>query len=86
MSTSPMPTVRAWIDDLRAAFGSDLIDGQIRAGMRGEPVFCAQEAGRTVGTPVPTPVGVKLADMVVYGPRADAAQAHETGRRRAKRR
>lgn len=81
-----MPTVRAWVDDLRVAFGADLIDGQIRAGMRGDPVFCAAEGGRSVGSPVPTPPGVKLADMVIYGPRVDADPAGETGRRRPKRR
>jgi hypothetical protein len=47
-----MPTVAAWIDELRAEFGAEGIDAQIRAGMRGEPVFWASEAGHTVGTPV----------------------------------
>lgn len=47
-----MPVVTALIDGLRAAFGKDLIDGQIRKGMRGEPTFWAMENGHTVGTRV----------------------------------
>jgi len=46
-----MPTVAGWVDGLRAAFGADVIDGAIRAGMRGEAnKFFAAEAGHQVGT------------------------------------
>jgi hypothetical protein len=45
-----MPVVTAWIDGMRAAFGTEAIDRQIKAGMRGEPVFYASENGHTVGT------------------------------------
>lgn len=46
-----MPTVAAWIDELRRVFGAEAIDGSIREGMRGEPnKFFAAEAGREVGT------------------------------------
>ena len=45
-----MPVVAAFIDGLRAAFGAEMIDGQIRKGMRGEPTFWASENGFTVGT------------------------------------
>lgn len=45
-----MPTVAAWIDDMRAAFGIEHIDRQIKAGMHGQPVFYASENGHTVGT------------------------------------
>ncbi len=48
-----MPVVTAWIDQMRAAFGAQHIDGVIKAGMRGEPVFFASENGHTVGTPAP---------------------------------
>lgn len=47
-----MPSVAQTIDELRAAFGADEIDGQIRRGMKGEPVFHAQEGGHQVGTPI----------------------------------
>ncbi len=45
-----MPQCAAFIDSLRDAFGKEHIDGQIRAGMRGEPVFFASENGHTIGT------------------------------------
>lgn len=48
-----MPVVTAWIDGMRAAFGKEHIDGIIKAGMRGAPVFYASENGHTVGTPAP---------------------------------
>lgn len=48
-----MPLVTAWIDGMREAFGAEHIDGVIKRGMRGEPVFFASENGHTVGTPVP---------------------------------
>ncbi|MCY0388415.1 hypothetical protein OVY01_14475 [Robbsia sp. Bb-Pol-6] len=44
-----MPTVAAWIDQLRAAFGSDVIHDAIRAG---EPAFYAEEDGHILGTPL----------------------------------
>lgn len=53
-----MPIVTAWIDSLRLAFGKDHIDGVIRAGIKGQPVFHASENGHTVGTPVPHGVAV----------------------------
>jgi hypothetical protein len=48
-----MPITAAWIDSLRAAFGTEYIDSIIRRGMKGEPVFSAAENGHTIGTPVP---------------------------------
>ena len=45
-----MPVVTAWIDGMRAAFGTEAIDRQIKAGMRGEPVFYCSENGHIVGT------------------------------------
>jgi len=46
-----MPTVAAFIDDLRAAFGADQVDPSIRAGLRGEPnKFWAREGGHELGT------------------------------------
>ena len=48
-----MPVVTAWIDEMRSAFGTEHIDGVIKAGMRGQPVFFASENGHTVGTPSP---------------------------------
>ena len=45
-----MPQCSAWIDNLREAFGAELIDGQIKAGMKGEAVFFASENGIELGT------------------------------------
>jgi len=45
-----MPTVAAWIDSLRETFGKEHIDQQIRAGMKGQPVFFASENGHEIGT------------------------------------
>lgn len=42
----------AFIDQLREAFGKEMIDGQIRKGMHGEPAFWASENGHEIGTPV----------------------------------
>ena len=66
-----MPLVTAWIDDLRGAFGTDVIDGLIRkATVEGLPTFYASEAGRTVGVPLPALRGVEIsaADMVINPP------------------
>lgn len=53
-----MPTVAAFIDDLRTTFGTDYINNILRAGINGKPVFYASENGHTVGTVVP--VGVRV--------------------------
>lgn len=46
-----MPKTAAFIDDMRAVFGREGIDAQIRKGMAGIPgAFYASENGREVGT------------------------------------
>ena len=66
-----MPLVAAWIDDLRAAFGKDLIDAQIRAATTdGLPTCYATENGRRVGVPIP-PAGNRefsAAEIVIHRP------------------
>lgn len=47
-----MPTVAAIIDDLRAAFGADVINPSIKGGMAGVPTFYARENGHEIGTPL----------------------------------
>lgn len=69
-----MPLVTAWIDDLRGAFGRDVIDGLIRkATVEGLPTFYASEGGRTVGVPLPALRGVEIsaAQMVIEAPKQD---------------
>lgn len=60
-----MPTVAGWIDNLRAAFGADMIDAAIRAGIAGQDTFHAIENGHEVGTPIPyNPTkAVRLSDI-----------------------
>jgi hypothetical protein len=45
-----MPSIAAWVADLRQAFGDDLMDDVILRGRHGEPVFFATENGHAVGT------------------------------------
>ena len=45
-----MPATAAFIDSLREAFGADMINGQIRKGINGEPTFYASENGHMLGT------------------------------------
>ena len=45
-----MPTVAAFLDDLRAIFGKEMIDKQIRQGLNGQPTFWAKEGGHILGT------------------------------------
>lgn len=45
-----MPWTAAILDDLRAAFGKEMIDGQIRRGLSGEPTFWARENSHRLGT------------------------------------
>lgn len=74
-----MPTVTAWIDGLRDAFGAAQIDPQIRAGIDGQPTFYASENGREVGTKA-APAGdraVSLADIHL-GPLNAVADRHNS--------
>lgn len=67
-----MPLVTAWIDDLRGAFGGDVIDGLIeKATVEGLPTFYASENGYKVGVPLPAMRGVEIsvADMVIVVPK-----------------
>jgi hypothetical protein len=54
-----MPVTAQLIDEYRAVFGKENIDGVIRRAMKGEPVFYAEENGHTFGTPSPARVRVQ---------------------------
>lgn len=45
-----MPKTAEFIDQCRAAFGTDEINGVIRAGMQGLDTFYAAENGHQIGT------------------------------------
>lgn len=64
-----MPTVAAWIDELRAAFGAESINPAIRNGMAGGTQFFAQENGHTLGRDVrPGWDEITVAQMVLAKP------------------
>jgi hypothetical protein len=59
-----MPVTAAFIDQMRTMFGQESVDAQIRAGLRGEPMFWAREGGVEIGT---KPLG----DRVLFGEGAE---------------
>ncbi|HEY0063657.1 MAG TPA: hypothetical protein VGC21_16185 [Telluria sp.] len=85
-----MPLSAALIDDLRSAFGKDFINGIIRAGMAGDPVFSITENGHALGTPVPY-AGVRVLrdeagnHTVTVAPDGRRHEATKTSARRAQR-
>ena len=61
-----MPTVAAWIDELREAFGAESINSAIRNGVAGGTRFYAEENGQTIGCEaMPGSHVVSAADMVL---------------------
>ena len=44
-----MPTVAAWVDELRAAFGAEVVNRSIRNGAAGGTWFWARENGSEIG-------------------------------------
>lgn len=71
-----MPTVAAWIDELREAFGADSINAAIRNGMAGGDHFYASENGHSIGCEAI--LGghvVSAADMVLAKPEKGAGDA-----------
>lgn len=59
-----MPLCAAFVAEMRAAFGADQINPEIRKGMAGEPTFWASENGHEIGTK-DTRKGLKLSQMVI---------------------
>ena len=45
-----MPVCAQLVDDLAIVFGKELIHGQVRRGIAGEPTFWARENGHEIGT------------------------------------
>lgn len=63
-----MPQVAAFIDELRAVFGVDEINAQIKLGMQGAETFHASENGIEVGTRFREPVNYITADKMAICP------------------
>lgn len=70
-----MPTVTAWIDDLRAVFGADQINPQIKSGIAGQPTFWARKNGIEIGTRAlyDANKAIALSDTVISSKNATAA-------------
>ena len=77
-----MPTVAGWIDELREAFGADLVNQQIRRGMNGQQTFYAEENGHRIGTPQnePDPDKVFSGERLVIRIRNDEVKGGKRGR------
>lgn len=63
-----MPNVAAFIDDMRDTFGADVINAQIRRGMKGEPGFWASENGHEIGCKMPPARHEVTAAQMVLNP------------------
>lgn len=74
-SAAPMPSVKRWADDLRAAFGAD----EMQAAMRSQGYY-ASEGGRTIDTRKPTNGTLVAASDMVIGPQAEAEKRGARGR------
>lgn len=44
-----MPLTSIFIDEMRKAFGTEMVDNQIRRAKKGEPTFYAEENGHVFG-------------------------------------
>lgn len=68
-----MPTVAAWVDELREVFGADAINPALRNGAAGGALFYATENGHSIGSDaMPGKYVVNMADMVLA--KAEAEQ------------
>lgn len=69
-----MPETAAFIDAMRDAFGDEMINAAIRAGIDGQPTFYASENGQEIGTRAPYSAErtISLADTIVGSFKATA--------------
>ena len=72
-----MPAVTAFIDDMRAALGAEMINAAIKAGIAGQQTFHASENGHEVGTRIPYDANkaVSLSDINLGPMNVKAAKA-----------
>ena len=67
-----MPTVAAWVDELREAFGVDGINSAIRNGVAGGAAFYATEGGHSIGCEaLPGGRSFSLVDIVRVKPQPE---------------
>jgi len=69
-----MPETAAFIDSMREAFGAEMINAAIKAGIDGQPTFYASENGQEIGARAPYSAerAVKLSDTLVGPMKATA--------------
>lgn len=62
-----MPETAAFIDAMRDAFGAEMINAAIKAGIDGQPTFHASENGQEIGTRAPYSAerSIRLSDTIV---------------------
>jgi hypothetical protein len=77
-----MPTVAAWIDSLREAFGPDMINAAIRAGIDGQTTFWAKEGGQEVGTRLAVESDRTVSGLDIHLGPINPANAQQTTRKR----
>lgn len=66
-----MPTVSAFIDECREAFGAEMVNDMIKLGMQGAETFYASENGIEVGTKFREPTRFITADTMVIQSKED---------------
>lgn len=67
-----MPTVAAWVDELREAFGAGAINPALRNGVAGGALFYATEGGHSIGCDaMPGGRVVSAAQMVLSSAEGD---------------
>lgn len=76
-----MPTVAAWIDDLREAFGVESINASIKNGLNGGSDFWASENGIEIGNRSPDDGRGITADKMELNPKKYPLPGEERARR-----
>jgi len=69
-----MPIVTEFIDECRKAFGTEMVNQQIKLGMQGAETFYARENGYEVGTKFKEPKIFLTVDQMRVLTREDHAQ------------
>lgn len=77
-----MPTVAAWIDDLREHLGAETINASIKNGLNGGSDFWASENGIEIGNRAPEGNGVTSDKMLLFPKKYPLP--NETGPRRGR--
>jgi len=70
-----MPLTAMFVDEMRAAFGTEMVNRQIKRGLAGQETFFAEEAGHRVGTETPESKNyVLVSEMAFRAPQPEPKQ------------